>query len=285
MVSLLLMVLASVSDIKTTEVPDRLSYGLIGFFLVLSLVHSVYSMDYSHAVETIVLGVAYLGVGLVFFYLGQWGGGDVKILSGVGCAMGYLDSIGYLWGNSLILPFYLAYFINMGLVAIPYLVVYTFVWGLREKSFFSEFLRQMRGRTFLILFSLSIVPSIISFYAGVNSLALTYLFIPAFTVLSAYLKVSESVLFRRKIGVNDLKAGDVLAEDLVVGGVKVISKSNMEGLTKEQLEKIKGLYAEGKIPGEVTVKFGVIFVPIYLTTFLLTLLVGNPLELALHRVL
>ena len=283
--SLLFLLLASFYDIKTTEVPDRLSVGLAVIVLFVSLVHSVYSSSYSHLAATFVVGAAYLAVGLVLFYLGQWGGGDVKMLAGVGCVLGYLNSVGYDWPNSTILPYYLTYFINMGLVAIPYLLVYTLVIGFRSRELFSEFLAETRRKTFLLVLILSVLPSAIALYFGLGSLSLSYLILPAFTSLSVYLKTSERVLFRKKVLPVGLKAGDVLAEDLIVDGVKLVSKSNMEGLTEEQLDEIRRLHKEGRITGGVTVKLGVIFVPIYPVAFVLTVWAGNPIELAVHQLL
>lgn len=281
-ISLIFLLVASIFDIKTTEIPDNVSVGFIVFILFLSIVHSVYSSDYSHFLNTFIVGLAYAAVGLLLFYLGQWGGGDVKVFGGIGCVLGYLNSMNYAWVNSRILPYYLVYFINLGLVAIPCLLLYTLVVGFRNRKLFTEFLAQARTKMFILLLILSFMPSAVAVYLGMGSLALIYLMLPVFTVLSVYLKVSERVLFRKKSRVEDLKIGDVLAEDIIVEGVKLASKSNMEGLDEEQLSQLKKLSAEGRLAGEVTVKLGVVFVPIYLIAFLVTSWIGNPIEILLR---
>lgn len=284
-VSILFLLLACFSDLKTTEVPDKVSVGLVAFIVVVSSVHSAYSSDYSHLINMIVVGFAYFVVGLAMFYLGQWGGGDVKILAGIGCVLGYLNSINFLWANSEILPYYLVYFINMGLIAIPYFVVYTLIVGWGNNRLLTEFLAQTKRKAFLFMLLVSFFPSFIALYAHLNSFILIYLMLPLFTVLSTYLKVSEKVLFRKKVNPNELKVGDVLAEDLLVSGVKVVSSSNMEGLNEEQFAAIKKFGSEGKLPAEVTVKLGVKFIPILLLALLTTVFIGNPVELILFYLL
>ena len=277
-VSTLLLLLACISDLKTTEVPDTVSIGLVAIIVAASIVHSVYSSDYSHLINTVAVGFAYFIVALAMFYLGQWGGGDVKILAGIGCVLGYLNSINYVWVNSEILPYYVVYFINMGLIAIPYFVVYSIVVGWGNGRLMAEFAAQTKRKAFLLTVVISFLPSLIALYAHLTSFIPIYLMLPLFAVLSTFLKVSEKVLFKRKVNPSELKVGDVLAEDLLVSGVKVVSSSNMEGLTEEQLTAIRKLE---HLPDEVTVKLGVKFVPILLLAFLMTVFLGNPVEIAI----
>jgi len=283
--STLFLVLGALYDIKTTEVPDRFSVGLVAVILFASGLHSLYLWDYSFMLTTFALGATYLIIGLILFHLGQWGGGDVKVFAGIGCVLGYLNSIQYAWVNSRILPFYVVYFINLGLVAIPCIVLYTLVVGVRNKSLFPEFFAETRRRTFALMVLSSLLPSVVALNLGMSALAMSYLILPFFVVLSLYLKVSERILFRRTVRVEDLRGGDVLAEDIVLGGVRVFSKSSMEGLDERQLGELRRLHLDGKVPGEVRLKMGVVFVPIYLLAFLTTVFVGNPVEMLLYHVL
>ena len=130
---------------------------------------------------------------------------------------------------------------------------------------------------FLIL--ISFVPSVVFFYMNNQTLGFVDLLIPAFIVLSVYLKTTENVALSRTINVNELKEWDVVADDITVDNKKIASKRNIEGLTKEQIQLIQKLASEKKIQDTIKIKWGIKFVPILLMAFLLTVYVGNLMEI------
>ncbi len=208
------------------------------------------------------------------FRIGQWGGGDLKLLSGIGCVVGFLGGIGYL-GDGII-PYYLFYFVNMGIIAFPYAIVYAFVFSFRIREvIFQELRDYLNKKRYTLLFIISFIPSSLAFLLKLKILGLVYLTLPLFVLASLYLKAFEKAALRETVNTDKLQEGDVLAENLVYDGRIIASKRDMEGLTTEQLKEIQKLSAEKKIPERVTIKTGIKFAPILFIAFLLTVFVGD----------
>ncbi len=275
-VALLFLILGSYFDLMTAEIPDVITVGLTFIILIISLVYSALVWDFSFFISSASIGILYFILGYILFYLGEWGGGDVKLISGVGCSIGFLGAINYL--KESILPYYIDYLINMAIVSAPYLIIYALILGLMKPSVFNRFYKTMRNIVSIFVIIISFIPSISALFLNLKSIALIYLLIPALVILSIYLKAVEKEALQKRINVSELQVGDVLAEDLIVNGEKIFSSRNISGLERKDIERIKTLSKEGKIPTEITIKWGVKFSPIFLFAFLLSISVGNALE-------
>lgn len=86
--TLVALVVSSITDIKTREVPDWLSFALIFAGLGIRLIQSLYSTDWTFFLEGLVGFAVLFGLSAFLFYTGQWGGGDSKLLMGMGATMG-----------------------------------------------------------------------------------------------------------------------------------------------------------------------------------------------------
>lgn len=279
LVSLFFLILASIYDLKTSEIPDKVSLGFIVVIVFTAGVYSFVRWDPDFILNTLSLGFVYSMIGLLFFMLNQWGGGDTKLLGGIGFAVGLINSLGYEWPNTAILPYSVIFFINMGFVALPYALLYTSVLGLLKPEVFSAFTSVLMKKKTILVVALSTTPTVFASYLGYWSLALVYVLAPLFVVASVYLKACEKILFQKTINVSQLREGDVVAEDIIVGGKKIASKRSIEGLELGQVQSIKNLAAEGKIPSDITVKWGIKFVPIMLLAYILTVFAGNLMEI------
>jgi len=95
-ISLIALIFASITDIKIKEVPDWLSYGLISSGLFIRLISSIVLNQYSY----FLFGLAGLAVmfviGEILYHTKMWGGGDAKLLMGLGVTLAttpfYLES-------------------------------------------------------------------------------------------------------------------------------------------------------------------------------------------------
>jgi len=285
-VSLVILLLAAKVDWRTGEVPENLSMGLLGFVVFIALAHSVAAWDYNILLRSLFWGFMAFAVSYTIYYLGHWGGGDVKLLAGIGCLIGYLDSTGFVWPNGgffgYAVPPLATYAVNMALLSTPFVVVYTAALGVRHPAVFKVYLMNLRGRSVFFALVLAFLLSPVVLYLGLYSLSLVYAFVPGMLLLSVYVKTVEDSIMTRTIRVSELRDWDILAEDVVADGVTVAQKGNIEGVTPDEVNKIRELSQAGKIPEAIKTKKGVEFVPVLFLSLPVTLYIGNVLDIVLR---
>ena len=279
-ITTIFLLLASLFDLKTGEIPEKITRGLIAIIILIALIYSIYTLNPSPLLQSLFVGTAFFLLGYLMFYLGEWGGGDVKLLAGIGCSLGLLGSMNYFAGTlEGIFPYYIDYFINLAIVASPYVIVYSFLLGLMKPLVFEEFTGYCKKKSSLLLILLSFIPLLLVLNLNMSRLALIYLFIPVLIVLSIYLKAVEKIALQKTIDVQELNEEDILADDLIVDRKKIVSRRDMEGLDRNQVIEIQRLASEGKISKNITIRWGIRFAPILFLAFLLTLIWGDVLEI------
>ena len=278
-IALIFLALGSYVDLKTGEIPEKISYGFISSVLIISAIDSIYKADIHFFLNSLLMGIAFFMVSFVFFYLGQWGGGDVKLMGGIGCSLGYLAHVNHLVEGFF--PYYLTYFINMAFIALPYVIIYGLALGVKNSKTRSEFRRYWGNTKTKAVLVLSILPSILAFYLNLRPMGILYLLFPPLFISALYLKAVEMTALRRVVNISELREGDITAEDLVIDTEKIMSKKNIEGLSKEDIQRIQRLALEGKIPSEIKTKEGVRLVPALFLTFISVLWIGNFMEIIL----
>ena len=75
LVGLAVFIIGSITDIKTREIPDWVSYSAIILGLGLRLLYSLSTLDWSFFLYGLLGFGIFLALGLFMFYTGQWGGG------------------------------------------------------------------------------------------------------------------------------------------------------------------------------------------------------------------
>lgn len=259
----ILVVLASIFDLKSREVPDTLSYILIIGVSGMSLIYSLYSGKYIFFVYSMLGLTVFFLLGYILYFTKQMGGGDVKILAALGASM----ANNTLWDFPLLLYFFLA------LACIG--AIYTLVWSLvlYFKSFHdankkAKELLQARKSFRISLIFIALLIFVLLFFStdamtrvllAVIALLLIFTF-----YLYIFLKVVESLHFVKKIPVSELTEGDWLAKD-VERNNKIICSAKHPCLDKKQIESLKKAKVE-----HVIIKVGIPFVPAILIATLVT---------------
>ncbi|MEM7827385.1 MAG: prepilin peptidase, partial [Candidatus Aenigmatarchaeota archaeon] len=121
--------IAAIWDLKTTEVPDQLPYIMIAIALFFYSYQSIIEWSFWPIVNSLIYGLAFLGFGGFMYYIGQWGAADSWILA----AIGFLLPVTSQGFASTILPFPLSYFINLFIIGAVYMLLYAFVFALRNR--------------------------------------------------------------------------------------------------------------------------------------------------------
>tara|TARA_Y100000310_G_C20561758_1_gene753418 strand:- start:21 stop:866 length:846 start_codon:yes stop_codon:yes gene_type:complete len=256
-ITLITLLIASYSDLKTREVPDWLNYGLIFMALGIRLIFSVNSGWYILLSGVLGFAVCFL-IAHLFYYTNQWGGGDAKLLMGMGAMIGITYPFNVESFNILF------FFIALLFLGAIYGLIWMFALALQKKWFWLDFKNAVNEyKKFhygLIIFTvLLIIPVFLSPFLLsliVFPLGVFYLFI--------FINTVEKSCFIKKISVNKLTPGDWLAEDVKLNHKIVLKKKTLE---EKDLKKLKQLHSNGKL-NKVLVKEGIPFIPSFLFAYL-----------------
>lgn len=269
-VTIVILLIGSVEDFKKREIPDFLNYFFVISILGLRLLYSIINLNYIYFIEGILGFLVFFFIAVFMYYSGQWGGGDSKMLLGLGAFFGLTLpmelSFDYFFGLSLF-----NYLILMFLVGAVYAIIWTIVvtflnfkkvFKKYSELFFSKFyliLRRIIFGTvflfFLISFLVSVPTKIVIFSFSLITIIMYFLFL--------LLKSVETVAMIKAVDVNLLTEGDWVVEDVFYNKKKVCGPDDL-GLTLDQISKLK----KYKIK-KVKIKQGIPFVPSFLMAFLI----------------
>jgi len=266
-------------DIKTREVPDWVNYSLIFSGIGLRLLYSVITFDWMFLVEGVAGLAAFVILGYIMFYAGQWGGGDSKMMMGLGALIGLRFSLSPV-------PLLLVFLFNILLVGSVYGLIYSMVLAVRtRKSFVKNFRKVItekkmvkirRVKIFIVLGLLLLL--LIAMNKGALDratgiiLALFVLLLYISFYLVVFVKAVELSSMYKMVDPEDITEGDWIAEDVVIKGKRITGPKDL-GIEKKQIKKLIALKKEGEID-KVKVKYGIPFVPSFLIAFILSLSFG-----------
>jgi len=258
---------AAFYDLKTTEIPDKIPYVMIAIGIIGNIVASYLAWSYWPFVYSMIAGLGFLGFGFIMYYLGQWGGGDAKILSGIGFLLPTYQSA------KLTLPFSIGFFFNVFLVGAVYMIIYAFVLSFINRKIWTVFFKDLKANARMILIYNSALVASIILMGLLFARYFEFLPLTAFTVLVVtiglasaglyilwkFVKVVENVGFKKKIPVSKLRVGDVPDYYKI-----------WEGVTEKEIRKIK---KSGK--KYILIKEGVRFAPAFPIALIFTLVFGD----------
>ncbi len=265
-----ILVIGTITDIKSLEVPDWLTHGGIALGLVIGAGFSV--IDWSIIpLASSLAGLALASIiACLMFYTGQWGGGDAKLLMALGALVGFQPNI-FSFGTS--------YIVNLIFIGGIWGLIWSIGLALREKNktwkTFKELRQEPKYRSLRAASIIAIVILlIVSFIWSEAQVELVVLAILVYLLasLTIFTKSVELAAMQRWISPKALTEGDWLVQTVKAGGAVVHPMKT--GLQKKQVELLQKLYKQKKI-NKVLVKYGVPFVPAFLFAFLITLWAGN----------
>ncbi len=265
---------ASISDLRTREVPDWLSYGLIAAGIG---THTIRALAFGD-IWIFASGLAGAGLcwllALAMFYGGQWGGGDAKLLIGLGALFGLP-----LWPFAF--PELASFLVYSLLVGALYGLAWTLALAVRTwRPFLREFSRLIALPVYRKARSTVRMAALVGIVLTV-AVGGQFRFVPLLAAgavfLMFYLWVAvrsiEGAAMQKWIPVGKLTEGDWAVSDVIVGGKYICGPKDL-GLSLDQIALLKKLKRQRKI-SKVLIKEGIPFVPTFLLAFLATLLVGD----------
>lgn len=275
--SFIALFIGSITDLKTREVPDWVNYGLITSGVGLNLLFSAVYSDSSFIINSIVGLAIFFGVAYIMFYAGQWGGGDSKMIMGLGAIIGIDVSFRE--------PQFLAgFFINALFMG----AIYGLFWSIylaakNKKKFFMEFrkilLQKNIAKAKKFMLAILALLFIIFFlhnesYIKILILSLAFLVLTIF-YLWAFVKAIEKSAMYKLVEPAKLTEGDWVVNDVYVSKKYICGPKDL-GISKSQIRKLVEFYKKRKVR-KILIKEGIPFVPSFLAAFVVTLLFGNPL--------
>jgi Flp pilus assembly protein protease CpaA len=264
-IAFIVLLIASYIDIRTREVPDWLNYGLLFAAFGIRIIFS-FEMGWGVILSGMLGFIVCLAFAFLFYYTSQWGGGDSKLLMGMGAIIG----ITYPFNNgSWNLLFFFLALLFLGAI---YGLIFMVAVAIRKRaSFTKEFLKSIKKKNKLHLFMI-----ILTLVFSTLTLLKTYLWpLILFPLLMFYLfifvNVVEKTCFFKRIKVEHVTEGDWLAEDVKVKKKTIVEARTLE---KDDVWKLRTLAVKGKIE-DVLIKEGVPFVPSFLFAYTLLIFGGE----------
>lgn len=267
------LVIATIVDIKKREVPDWISYSMIASGFGLRLINSLTTKEWNYFLYGLIGFGVMVCIGLFMYYTKQWGGGDTKLIMGLGVIFATVGA------KKL---FLVDLFVNVLVIGAAYGIIFGMVLAIKNWKKFGEEVRRImaKGRKLRIAtlaIGLAVLMSMFIVDDKLTKLILgiSAAFIIIYVYLITLMRAVDKACMYKHLEVEKLTEGDWVAEEVKVNN-KVICGPKDLGLEKEQIEELK----KAKVK-KVLVKEGIPFVPPFLIATVLTLILGNVILRAL----
>ncbi|MEN4005845.1 MAG: A24 family peptidase C-terminal domain-containing protein [Methanobacteriaceae archaeon] len=135
---------ASYTDLKSGIIPNKLTFPLIGLGIVLNGFYAFMLGNIWLMVYTLIFTVLIFILGYIFWKLGAWAGGDVKLFTALAALLPFYPAIvaydvsGAFFPINAAYPFPLTLIINSILAMLPFLLIFVFYIALMEKPYLMD---------------------------------------------------------------------------------------------------------------------------------------------------
>jgi len=262
------LVVASLFDIKTREVPDWLNYSLIASGLGIRLIYSLATNFWAYFLYALLaLGIVFV-LSSIMYYTKQWGGGDAKLLMALSTLFAYFPS------QNL---FLLRLIINILIAGSIYGILFTIYFVLKKPREVKQELMKIIKKWHKVFTIILILLLAVSLFIPDNTLRVialaSVILLLFYQVVSVLIKAIEKVHLFKTIPVSKLTEGDWVTKDIIINKKKIYSK-NSPGIEKWQIDEFKKhkIYL-------VPIKEGIPFVPAFLFGFIITFILPNFVEM------
>jgi prepilin signal peptidase PulO-like enzyme (type II secretory pathway) len=271
--ALAILIMGTFTDFKIREVPDWINYAGMFIGIGLRLIYSTATSNWDFVIAGLLGFGVFYAFALVMFYLGQWGGGDSKMLMALGALLGLeIRPDGML----------VSFAVNMLLVGALYGMAWSIYLAVKHrKKFAARAVKVIRSKRYIrskvVFFVFAMILAVLAFGVQDNFLRISFLIFAIAIIVMFYLwffvKTVEECCMIKMIPVEKLTEGDWIVKDVKINGKRVCGPKDL-GISKEQIKKILSFKKKGKID-EILIKEGMPFIPSFLLAFIVTLIWGN----------
>src|SRR3989344_3426832 len=125
-VVVLVLLISSIIDFKTREIPDTLSIGLIIVAVILKILHSYEIHNFYILISSIIGFLTFSAMAVLMYYTRQWGGGDAKLFMALGIALPFYPNELSLFNPNLEINFMITILFNVLISGFVYGLGYMF---------------------------------------------------------------------------------------------------------------------------------------------------------------
>ncbi len=283
------LIVGTITDFQKREVADWINFGLIYSGIGIRLIYSIIEKDAWFLIFGLFwLFISYL-FGLIMYYTGQWGGGDCKMIMGLGSVFGTMplifgvkhDLLQYLFNSSFSynISFMINFLFNAFLIGSIYGLIYVFVLVILKWKKFKVGLKIELKKTknmylFLSSLILFIFGQICMYFIEYDLLfQIILILVLILPTLFIFIRLVEKTCMNVDMKIKDLTEGEWIINDIYIDN-KYITGPKELGISLEQINQLKEFEKKGKIKS-VKVKIGIPFVPAFLFAFIATLFWSN----------
>ncbi|MFP4523159.1 MAG: prepilin peptidase [Candidatus Woesearchaeota archaeon] len=226
-ISGLALLVATYVDIKKREVPDSLTYILISIGIFMAILSSIFSFSWIPLIASLTgLFIAYC-IGAVFYYGGQWGGGDAKMLMGLGALWGvhilpFFNGLALTWST---IPLLLVFVISIlfagllyGMLLLATKIIINF--STFKKALYKKTHEPLLRKTQLLIVLLTFIFLVVGLLSYVTTIKLFFLSLAILIILSYYFllwaKVAEETLLIGHLSVDKATPGEWVAKPVFI---------------------------------------------------------------------
>jgi preflagellin peptidase FlaK len=138
-IAIIACVYASYTDMTRGIIPNRLTFPLIGLGIVLNGIYAFLIGNMWYLILSLIITGAIFGLGYLFWKIGAWAGGDVKLFTALAALLPFYPAIityqvlNYTFPLEAAYPFPLTLIINSILSMLPFLLIYVLFVATRTK--------------------------------------------------------------------------------------------------------------------------------------------------------
>ena len=263
-ITMLFCILAVIFDVKKGFVPEMLTDNLLVFGFVSNVLLAIFSSNIKYILAPIISVVITFTITYLMWQLNIWGGGDVKLFTGIASVIPFGVNLEFLnvFPELSIYPFSFSVVINSILVSFPFLVIFVTRLVFKNKVFNSN----------------------------------SDLLLNAFNFGSIKYLINSTL--NRLIPVKDIKEGAIVNEyyfnneyiceliNEVDGNLKIYKSADEDfrfyfksqsagGITEREMHLLKIMSAQGFISDELSVKISFPFTPAILFGLVIAVSYGD----------
>jgi len=270
-VALIWLTFASISDLKSKEIPDWLNFSLIIIALAIKSIQAILARDVFILLYALIAMAIFFLLANLMYYTKQWGGGDAKLIIGLGIIFTqYPTEFLNYFNPKLTIPFAITFVMNILLVGAAYSIICCVILAIKNykrmkfnKDILKRSTRIMLPLILLFFLSSFLFQQVKYFFWVVAIFSLVIYLILIFTMA-----VQQSTMIK-SMALSKLREGDWLYKP-VYYKKRLILDNKRPSLTEKDISTLKRFNIKS-----VIIKDGIPFAPVFLISVLISLIFGN----------